>query len=223
MKLWLASTDAPTVTQAFSLGLFAGVLTNPATLAAAGRPPREIMRELCAATPTTPVFYQLNQAAPDIMRTQAARLLDHGWANLGIKVPLTREGCVVLDWLRTQKVELRLATAVTGVAPLLLATALDVPWVTPSGSAQEKLGGPSKLHLLTEMQTVLDRQHATTRLIPSFSSPAEMHALALAGITAGFIWDRDVEQFVNDDLVRQTVAGFDRAWSTMEKFADAAY
>lgn len=214
MKLWLASTDADTVASAFRLGLFEGVLTNPTTLAAAARPPLDVIRELCVAT-TAPVFYQLAHDSAEAMQADAARLLEHGWANLGIKVPLTRSGCEVLHWLREQKIALRLATAVTGVAPLLLACALDVPWVTPSGSALEKLGGPSKLSLLSDMQAVLDRQQSDTRLIPSFSSPAEMSALALVGMRAGFIWDRDLTRFVEHELVTQTVASFDPAWTKL--------
>ncbi len=214
MKLWFASTDADAVASAFRLGLFEGVLTNPTTLAAASRPPLDVIRDLCSAT-TAPVFYQLAHDSADAMRAAAAGLLDHGWTNLGIKVPLTRAGCEVLHWLREQKVALRLATAVTSVSPLLLATALDVPWVTPSGSALEKLGGPSKLTLLTEMQAALDRQQSSTRLIPSLSSPGEMNALAAVGIRAGFIWDRDLARFVDHDLVSQTAASFEPAWSKL--------
>ncbi len=214
MKLWLASTEPDTVAHAFRLGVFEGVLTNPNTLAAAARPPFEVVRDLCAAT-TCPVFYQLAQGSAESMQAAAADLLDRGWSNLGIKVPLTREGCEVLHWLREQKIALRLATAVTATAPLLLATALEVPWVTPSGSALEKLGGPSKQTLLAEMQTVLDRQRSELCLIPSFSSPAEMNALATIGIRAGFIWDRDLARFVDHELVTQTVARFDPAWATL--------
>jgi hypothetical protein len=37
-------------------------------------------------------------------------------------------------------------------------------------------------------------------LIPSLSSPAELQALALAGLRSGFLWDRDVDAFVDNDL-----------------------
>ena len=221
MKLWLATTDASLAAKHFELGLFAGVLTNPTMLAAARRPPLEVMRDLCAATPG-PVFYQLENATPDEMKRQASELLARGWKNIGIKVAITRDGCAVLHWLREQNIALRLATAVPAIAPLLLATALDVPWVTPAGSVQEKLGGPSKVALLTEMQATLDRQHSSTCLIPSLASPAEMQALAFVGIRAGFMWDRDVDRFVNHDLVQQTVAAFDPAWSQLA-IGGAAY
>lgn len=222
MKLWLATTDAALVHRHFALGLFEGVLTNPSMLAAAKRPAAEVMRDLCAATPG-PVFYQLKHASAAAMQRQAAEWLARGWKNLGIKVPLTRDGCAVLHWLRAEGVALRLATAVPATPQLLLATALDVPWVTPSGSALEKQGGPPKLAVLTEMQAALDRQHSPTVLIPSLSSPAEMQALALAGLRSGFLWDRDVDAFVDNDLVRQIAAGFDPAWSQLESDPAAGY
>jgi hypothetical protein len=214
MKLWLASTDAAFVMRHFELGLFAGVLTNPSMLAAAQRPALDVVRDLCAAT-VAPVFHQLEDAAVETMQREASRWLDLGHPNLGIKVALTRAGCAVLHWLREQRVELRLATCVPTVTQVLLATALDVPWITPSGSALEKLGGPSKLTLLAEMQKVLDQQAAVTRLIPSFASPAEMHALASVGVRHGFVWDRDVARFIDSPLVQETVATFRPAWQQM--------
>lgn len=214
MKLWLASTDPESVARCFELGLFEGVLTNPTTLAATKRAPLDVIRALCMAT-ACPVFYQLKNTTPDDMKRQAEALLAYGMPNLGIKVPLTREGCVVLHWLRERGVALRLATAVPATVPLLLATALEVPWVTPAGSVLEKIGGPAKVELITEMQLALDRQNSRTVLIPSLASPGEMRLLALAGIRAGFVWDHDVDRFLDHDLVRSTVAGFDKAWSQL--------
>lgn len=217
MKLWLASTNPDFVRSSFDLGLFAGVLTNPTTLAAAGRPAIEVMRDLCAATPS-PVFYQLKNNPVADMKREASALLARGWVNLGIKVALSREGCEVLAWLRDQKIPLRLATAVPTTTQVLLATALDVPWITPAGSLLGNLGGPTKIALLTEMQTALERQHSATVLIPSLASPAEMQALGLAGIRAGFIWDRDLSQFVDSELVQRILADFEVAWTNRGVF-----
>lgn len=186
MKLWLASTDPQFVREQFTLGLFVGVLTNPSTLASAKRPPREVIGELCQA-----VSARLLSAAGCERRSDETRGvllgLDLGWPNLGIKVALTREGCAILHWLKVQGMSHRLATCVPTVVQVLLADALDVPWITPTGSALEKVGGPSKLTLVAEMQQALDRQHSATRLIPSLASPAEMQALALSGVQSGFV------------------------------------
>ncbi|MFP4540104.1 MAG: hypothetical protein ACLFR7_00620 [Opitutales bacterium] len=217
MKLWLATTSPEIAADAFSLGLFEGVLTNPTLIADAGRLVGPLLADLCAATPG-PVFFQLRDGPREALQRQADRLLGLGLDNLGIKVALTQEGCAVLHWLREQKVALRLATAVPSVAALLLATALEVPWVTPSSSALERQGGPSRLALLEDMQTALDRQHADTVLIPSFSAPADLAAGGLLGLRAGFIWDRDLERFVSLPLVREIVAGFDPAWERIPSF-----
>jgi len=222
MKLWLASTDPDRVAQLFSYGVFEGVLTNPTMIASTGRPPIEVIRDLCAAAPGT-VFCQLRNGTPEEMKGGASKLLSKGWGNLGIKVPLTRDGCAALHWLREQRVALRLATCVPATAPLLLATALDVPWVTPVGSMLEKLGGPSKVALLTEMQSALDQQRSSTILIPSLSTPAEMRTLALLGIRSGFVWDRDADSFLDNELVRRSVAGFDKDWEKLDAAGEAGY
>jgi len=215
MKLWLASTNPTFVEEQFALGLFVGVLTNPSTLAAAKRPPREVIGDLCHAVPD-PVFYQLKDGSVETMKREASSWLDLGWTNLGIKVALTREGCAILHWLKVQGVNNRLATCVPTVVQVLLAAALDVPWITPTGSALERVGGPPKLALVAEMQQALDRQHSATRLIPSLASPAEMQALALSGVQSGFIWDRDVARFVDHDLVHQGLAAFAPAWEQLD-------
>src|SRR5476651_2708883 len=98
MKLWLATTDPIVAERHFELGIFEGILTNPSTLAAAKLPANDVMRDLCAAI-RGPVFYQLNATTVADMKRQASEMLARGWANLGIKVPLTREGCPVLHWL----------------------------------------------------------------------------------------------------------------------------
>ena len=219
MKLWLAGTDPVFVQQHFELGLFAGVLTNPSTLAATQRPARDTIGALCAAV-AEPVFYQLKHGTVEAMKREASTWLDLGWPNLGIKVVLNREGCAVLHWLYTQKVALRLATCVPTVVQVLLAAALEVPWITPTGSALERIGGPDKVTLLSDMQRALDRQGSATRLIPSLASPAEWQSLALAGVQTGFIWDRDVSRFVDHDLVRQGAAAFTAAWETLDRVSE---
>lgn len=213
MKLWLASTDGATVSRHFATGLFAGVLTNPTTLARADRPHLETMRELCAAT-SQPVFYQLRDGAVDDMKQQADHLATQGWANLGIKVPVSPAGLSVLGWLRDQGIELRLATAVPTTFHVLLLTALEVPWITPSGSALERVGGPPKLELLAEMQRAIDQQAASCTLIPSINSAAELQALGLRGIKAAFVWDHAVDDLLQNEIVDATIASFEAAWAS---------
>lgn len=207
MRFWLASIVPETIRDCFALGLFEGVLTNPTMLAAAKRPPRELVPDLCAAS-SGPVFYQVPHGTADAMKQHAAEWLDLGLANLGIKVPLTRAGCEVLHWLGGQKVEQRLGTCAPTLVQVLLATSLDLPWVTPSGSALERIEASPKVGLLAEMQALLDRQKARTRIIPSLASPSELCALAAAGIGHGFIWDRDVDRFLQNELVTQLVDSF---------------
>jgi hypothetical protein len=213
MKLWLASTDSNTVARRFESGLFAGVLTNPTTLAAAQRPHLDVMRDLCGAT-AAPVFYQLRDGSVDQMKQQADHLAAQGWHNLGIKVPATPAGFQVLAWLKDQGITLRLATAVPSVLQVLLLTALEVPWITPAGSALEKLGGTPKLDLLGEMQVAIDQQNANCTLIPSINSAAELTALGLRGIKAAFVWDHAVDRLLQSDLVDSTVASFTTAWQS---------
>lgn len=213
MKLWLASTDGATVSRLFDLGLFAGVLTNPTTLARANRPHLETMRDLCAAT-SKPVFYQLRDGTIDDMKKQADHLATQSWSNLGIKVPVSPAGLSVLGWLRDQGIKLRLATAVPTAFHVLLLTALEVPWITPSGSALEKIGGPPKLDLLAEMQQTIDRQSAPCTLIPSINSAAELQAIGLRGIKAAFVWDHAVDDLLQNEIVDATISSFEAAWTS---------
>jgi hypothetical protein len=159
MKLWLAATDAALVHRHFALGLFEGVLTNPSMLAAAKRPAADIMRDLCAATPGPSfVSAQARLRGRPWCRRQAAEWLALGWGDLGIEVPLARDGCAVLHWLRAEGVALRLATAVPATPQLLLATALDGSLGRPLGLRAGKTGRPApKLAVLTGCRPALDQ------------------------------------------------------------------
>ncbi|HTO04452.1 MAG TPA: transaldolase family protein [Opitutus sp.] len=216
MRLWLATTNPAFVAASVDLGLFDGVLTNPTLLATVHRPPREVILDLCAAS-SLPVFYQLKHDSVEAMKREATSLLELGIQNLGIKVAVTRSGWTILNWLSAEKVALRLATCVPTVTQVLLAAALDVPWITPSGSLLEKLGGSSKLALIAEMQAVLERQGSETRLIPSLASTAELQAFAQVGVRNGFVWEKDVARFVDSELVESTVRSFDSAWAQLDR------
>jgi transaldolase len=216
MRLWLASTNPAFVAEHHRLGLFEGVLTNPTLLAKAHRPPREVMRDLCQASPL-PVFYQLREAAIDDMKKGAAEYLGLGCPNLGIKVMVTRSGCAILHWLANERIQLRLATGAPTVTQVMLAAALGVPWITPAGSMLEELGGPGKLSLLTEMQVILDRQKSDTQLIPSLGSPVEWQSLARIGIRHGFVWERDVARFLESELVDKIGSSFAPAWQEIDQ------
>ena len=179
----------------------------------------KVIEELCAAT-SSPVFYQLHDDSVEAMKREVDAYLNRGWPNAGVKVALTPSGCAILHWLREQNVELRLATAVASVGCLLLADILETPWVTPSGSILERLGGQSKIALLTDMQAALDKQSSKTMLIPSASTPAELVSIALAGIRSAFIWDHAIDRFIDHETTRQFNKGFDTAWAQLAKHKD---
>jgi len=100
MNLWLASANPRDVARHMELGVWRGVITNPAVVAAEGRAPKPLFAELVGLAERA--WYQLRDASFDAMLAEAESMLAIDPARIGIKVPATRAGLGVLRALSDQ-------------------------------------------------------------------------------------------------------------------------
>lgn len=212
MNFWLASTNPDTIQRLKSYGIFNGILTNPDSVAAAKRPVAALFADLCRAS-TGPVYCQVREAELPAMQREADALLKIDPKKMGIKVGLSPRGLQLLHWLREQKATPNLlATCVPVTSHAVIAASLDIPWITPWGSLQEKHGGPTRWQVLAEMQQALTAQGASTQLIVGTYTAAEVASLALLGIKHCFVWDKDVDKMLANDMVNKAIGSFEASW-----------
>ena len=212
MNFWLASANPRKVEEHMKLGIWRGVITNPAVVAAEGRPPRALFADLVGVAPKA--WYQLRDASRDAMLAEADAMLSIDPKRIGIKVPATREGFGVLRVLRDQGLE-PMATVVPTAAWLTFAIAAGATMVAPYGGLVQRAGISSKHEEVARMQDVIDAQHAGVVLCTGIYDVTEIPTYARMGVGACFVWERDVERYFDQPLVAEACEAFGGDWETI--------
>jgi transaldolase len=96
MALFLDSADPEEAREAMSLGFVEGITTNPALIAKIGRPPEEVIAQLCDLCPG-PVFYQLTAPTLSEREVEAERMLDLRPRQIGLKIPASLENMALVS------------------------------------------------------------------------------------------------------------------------------
>lgn len=213
MNFWLASANPRRVEEHMALGIWRGVITNPAVVAAERREPRALFRDLLQVADHA--WYQLRDASGEAMLAEAERMLAIDAERVGIKVPATRAGFGVLRSLRDQGAR-PMATVVPTGAWLAFAVAAGATMVAPYGGMLQRAGLASKHDEVAAMQALIDAQGYDVQLCTGIYEVAEIPTYARMGVEACFVWERDVERFLTQPLVDEACAGFAGDWATIE-------
>jgi len=212
VNFWLASANPRRVEELMALGIWRGVITNPAVVAAEGRAPEALFDELLDVADHA--WYQLRDASHDAMLEEAERMLSIDGERIGIKVPATRAGFGVLRALRDQGAR-PMATVVPTAAWLAFAVAAGATMVAPYGGMLQRAGIASKHDEVAGMQALVDAQGYDVQLYTGIYEAAEIATYGRMGVEACFIWERDVERFLTQPLVDEACASFADDWAAI--------
>jgi transaldolase len=212
VNFWLASANPHAVETHMRLGIWRGVITNPAVVAAEGREPRALFADLIGLAGKA--WYQLRDASTDEMLAEADGMLSIDPKRIGIKVPATRDGFAVLRALRDQGLE-PMATVVPSAAWLTFAVAAGATMVAPYGGMLQRAGLSSKHEEIARMQAILDAQRSDVHLCTGIYDVTEIPVYARLGVRACFIWERDVERYLTQPLVDEACAAFAQDWDAI--------
>ena len=213
MNFWLASANPEKVETRMRLGIWRGVITNPTVVAAERRDPVPLFAELIEVAPYA--WYQVRDASRDEMLDEADRMLAIDPKRIGIKVPATREGLGVLRTLRDQGAE-PMATVVPTATWLAFAVAAGARMVAPYGSMLQKAGLASKQDEVARMQEIIDAQDPDVQICTGVYDPTEIPLYARMGVRACFVWEHDVDRFLDQPWVAEACARFADDWSTID-------
>lgn len=213
MNFWLASADPRRVEALMALGIWRGVITNPAVVAAEQREPKGLFRDLL--TVTEHAWYQLRDGPLETMVAEADAMLAIDPERIGIKVPATRAGFGVLRRLRDQGAR-PMATVVPTGPWLAFAVAAGATMVAPYGGMLQRAGLASKHDEVAAMQALIDAQGYDVQLCAGIYEAPEIATYARMGVEACFVWERDVARFLSQPLVDEACAGFAGDWAAIE-------
>jgi transaldolase len=215
MKLWLASANLERVETCLAYGVFAGVINNPYVVAQEGRDTKAIYAALCQIAPVA--YYQLRAGKVDDMLREAETMLDIDPAKMRIKVPATRNGLTVIRRLSDQGLPI-MATAVPTNTWLVLAVAAGAVAVAPySGMLQRRHILP-KMEGVLAMQAIIDRQGYDVELCTGIYDATEIAQYAAQGVKSAFIWAKDVETFLTQELADEAAANFEGDWAQINGY-----
>lgn len=213
MNFWLASANPRAVARHMELGVWRGIITNPAVVAAEKRAPKALFTELVGLADTA--WYQLRDAPFNAMLAEAETMLAIDAARIGVKVPATRAGLRVLRTLRDQGAR-PMATVVPTATWLAYVAAAGAVMAAPYGGMLQRAAVASKVDEVLRMQAVVDAQGYDLELCVGLYDPTDIPLYARSGVRAGFVWERDVERFFSQPLVDEACAGFADDWAAIE-------
>lgn len=215
MKFWLATANIERTEQCLAYGIFEGIITNPHVVAQEGRNPKDIFRDLCQIAPYA--YYQLRAAEVDQMMGEAAEMLAIDPDKMRIKVPATRNGIAVIRKLSDQGIRV-MATAVPTSTWMVLAVAAGAVAVAPYSGMLQRRHIISKMEGVFAMQDIIDRQGYDVEICTGIYDATEIAIYAANGIKSAFIWEKDVETYLTQELADEAAANFEGDWSKIDMY-----
>ncbi len=208
MSILLDSAAVEEARVALQLGFITGITTNPALMARVDGKPEDIIAQLADLCPG-PVYYQLKAATLAEREEEARRFLALR-PNVGLKIPMTFENLALAARLTREGVKVGM-TATYSAAQTVLTAAADIYYTIAYVNRSTRLQGDG-LALVQSMRAVIDaRPTATTILVASLKSPAEVVAALAAGAHDVTLPLSLLVEMGNHALSDQTVAEFARA------------
>lgn len=191
-------------------GIFEGVITNPRVVAQENASAKTIFRELCALAPQ--VYYQLCAGETDAMLKEAEAMIEIAPEKMRIKVPATRNGLAVIRRLAAQDLQV-MATAVPTNSWMVFAVAAGASAIAPYSGMLHKRNILSKMEGVFAMQNIIDAQGYEVEICTGIYHATEVALYAAKGIKSAFIWEKDVETYLTQELADEAAAGFEEDWA----------
>lgn len=181
MQFFLDSANLDEIKQAWSMGVIAGVTTNPSLVAKEGRNFQTLLHELVQVV-DGPISAEVIALDTEGMLKEA-RLLAGMHPNIVVKVPMTEEGLKVVKTLSQEGIHTNVTLVFSAVQALLAARA-GATYVSPFLGRLDDIG-ENGLRLLEEIREIFDRFALDTRIIAA-SIRHPLHVTEAAKIGADF-------------------------------------
>jgi transaldolase len=209
MKFFVDTADIGEIRELAETGLLDGVTTNPSLIMKAGRPIREVIKEICDAVE--------GEVSAEVAATDFDGMMEEGKRlaaiaeNVAVKVPLTWDGLKACRALRQlgHKVNVTLCFS---AAQALLAAKAGATFISPFVGRLDDMGIDG-MELIGEIRAIYDNYPAldTQILAASIRTPNHVKLAALAGADVATVppavlkalvkhplTDKGLEQFLAD-------------------------
>lgn len=208
MKFFVDTADINEIKSLCEAGVIDGVTTNPSLIKKAGRDFREVITEICAATPG-PVSAEVTALEADLMEKEG-RALAKLAGNVTVKLPLTIDGLKACRRLAGDGIKTNVTLCFSANQALLAAKA-GASFISPFIGRLDDIHMDG-LDLIQEIRTIYDNYGFETEVLAaSIRSPNHIKACALIGADVatappGVLWslanhpltDKGLDAFLKD-------------------------
>ncbi len=212
MKFWLKTANVTRAEECLAYGVFKGIISNPGDVAQEDAPPKELFRDLCAIAPNA--YYQIQDGDIDAMIKEAEDMIAIDPDKMLIKVPATRNGLAVIRRLTDQGLAV-MATAVPTSPAMVFAVAAGAVVIAPYSGMLKQRNIISKMEGVFAMQDLIDKQQYDVEICTGIYHATEIPLYAARGIKQAFIWEKDVETYLTQELADEAAASYDKDWATI--------
>ncbi len=210
MKFFVDTADVGEIGELADTGLLDGVTTNPSLIAKAGRPIKDVIKEICAVVPG-PVSAEVAATDYDGMMREGEKLAAIA-GNVAVKVPLTMDGLRACRAL-SDKGHMVNVTLCFSTNQALLAAKAGATFISPFAGRLDDIGFDG-MELIEEIRIMYDNYPAlkTEILAASIRTPLHVKQAAMAGADVATIPPAVIKSLVKHPLTDKGLDTFLADW-----------
>lgn len=213
MKLFLDTANIKEIEEASSLGVIAGVTTNPSLIAKEGRNFAQVVKEICNIV-DGPISAEVISLEAPGMGTEAEELVKIH-PNVVIKLPMTAEGLKATKILAQKGIKTNV-TLVFSANQALLAALAGATYVSPFVGRLDDISIEGSA-LISDIADIFSIHALDTQIIAaSIRHPLHVIEAAKAGADIATIPYKILQQMINHPLTDQGVERFLKDWETVK-------
>lgn len=177
MKIFIDTGEIREIKEAQAMGLIDGVTTNPSLVAAAGKPFKELLQEICAVVK--------GPVSAEVTSLKAEEMLGEGRAlaaihkNIVVKVPLIAEGLKAVRVFAAEGIKTNV-TLCFSPGQALLAARAGATYVSPFVGRLDDISQEG-MALIEDIRTIYDNYEYPTQILTA-SARSPMHFVQAAKI-----------------------------------------
>ncbi len=217
MKFLVDHADITKIKEVYRVFPMDGVSTTPSILAASGRQPLDVLKEIREFIgPDADLHVQVVGTTTDVMLEDAARIRKELGANTYVKIPVNEEGLAAIKALRKQDKDAHItATAIYTAMQGYLAGKAGSNFAAPYVNRIDNLGA-NGIETAKAIHDIFRRNEmASDILAASFKNSQQVLELVKYGVGAATVAPDVIHGLIKNDAVAMAVEAFGRDFAKL--------
>lgn len=208
MELLIDNANTAKIRELVAIYPIDGVTTNPTILAASGRPPFAVLKEIRSILgPDGQIHAQVVSREAEGMVKEARAIVEALGPNTYVKIPAVPEGFKAMKQLKKDGIPFT-ATAIYTPMQAYLAAKAGASYAAPYVNRIDNMGFDG-IHVVKEIQDIFDKNQLPCKILgASFKNSQQVLELAKYGVGAATAAPDVIESFVKNAAIDAAVEAF---------------